>query len=420
MEEGMLLGYKVNAKGIKVCPDKVEAILSLPSLKCLKDVQKLSGKLASLNRFMSKSTEKSLPFFKTLKKCTKKSEFQWTTEAKAPFKQMKQLIAELPTLTAPMEKEELIIYLVAAKVAMSAVLMMEREAKQMTIYFVNRVLQVPKINYNPMEKLVLDLAHASKRLKRYFKEHTIIVVTDQPIKQGKGSVIVEEETSIWMTPIYEYFTEETLPEEKEMARAVWRKSRRYTIINGILYKKSYLEPWLRCVGPLQANYVVREIHEGSCSMHAGPRFVVYRPVLRNKQQKLTLMTSQWPFYKRGIDIAGPFSKGPGKAHRTMIKSSNGDTPLSLTYRTEAVIPVEIGSKQQSMKQEARKKMEKYYNSKVRNTSFKPGDLVYRNNNASHTKDSVKLSPKWEGPYEVTKALGKGAYKLKDRYGRPIS
>ncbi|GKD58561.1 hypothetical protein Tco_1296070 [Tanacetum coccineum] len=42
------------------------------------------------------------------------------------------------------------------------------------------------------------------------------------------------------------------------------------------------------------------------------------------------------------------------------------------------------------------KMEKYYNSKVRNTSFKPGDLVYRNNDASHAKDSRKLSPKWEG------------------------
>nr|GEU30795.1 reverse transcriptase domain-containing protein [Tanacetum cinerariifolium] len=49
VEEGMFLGYKVNNKGIKVCPDKVDDVLSLPSLKCLKDVQKLNGKLASLN-----------------------------------------------------------------------------------------------------------------------------------------------------------------------------------------------------------------------------------------------------------------------------------------------------------------------------------------------------------------------------------
>ncbi|GJY87739.1 reverse transcriptase domain-containing protein [Tanacetum coccineum] len=73
MKEGVFLSYKVNSNRLMVCPDKVEAVLSLPSPKCLKDVQILNGKLASLNRFLSKSAERSLPFFKTLKKCTKKS-----------------------------------------------------------------------------------------------------------------------------------------------------------------------------------------------------------------------------------------------------------------------------------------------------------------------------------------------------------
>ncbi|GJW21957.1 reverse transcriptase domain-containing protein [Tanacetum coccineum] len=115
VEEGMFLEYKVNTKGLKVCPDKVDAVLSLSSPKCLKDVQKLNGKHASLNRFLAKSAEKLLPFFKTLKKCMKKSDFHWTAEAEEAFKQMKQLIAELPMLTAPMEKEELIVYLASAK-----------------------------------------------------------------------------------------------------------------------------------------------------------------------------------------------------------------------------------------------------------------------------------------------------------------
>ncbi|GJY50093.1 reverse transcriptase domain-containing protein [Tanacetum coccineum] len=134
-EEGMFLGYKDNTKGITVCADKVDAFLSLPSLKCLKDVQKLNGKLESLN-----------------------SDFHWIEEAESAFKQMKQLIAELPTLTAPEEKEELIVYLAAAKKAVSAVLMTEREAKQMPIYFVSRALRGPKVNYTSMEKLVLALA----------------------------------------------------------------------------------------------------------------------------------------------------------------------------------------------------------------------------------------------------------------------
>ncbi|GJV08074.1 reverse transcriptase domain-containing protein [Tanacetum coccineum] len=157
VEEGMFLGYNVNTKGIKVCPDKVEAVLSL--------------------------AEKSLPFFKALKKCTKKSDFQWTAEAETAFKQMKKLIGELPTLTAPMEKEEQIVYLAAAREAVSAVLMTEREANQMPVYFVIRILQGPEINYTPLEKLVLALVHARKRLKRYLQAHPIIVITDQPIKQ---------------------------------------------------------------------------------------------------------------------------------------------------------------------------------------------------------------------------------------------
>ncbi|GJT82053.1 reverse transcriptase domain-containing protein [Tanacetum coccineum] len=183
MQEGMFLGYKVSTNGLRACPDKADTVLSLPSPRCIKDVQKLNGKLASLNRFLSKSAEKSLPFFKTLKKCTKKSDFQWTQEAEAAFKQMKKLIAELPTLTAPREHEELIIYLAAAKEAISAVLMTDREGKQIPVYFVSRALRGPEVNYTPMEKLVLALLSASKRLKRYFQAHTIVVITDQPIKQ---------------------------------------------------------------------------------------------------------------------------------------------------------------------------------------------------------------------------------------------
>ncbi|GJY86813.1 hypothetical protein Tco_0500839 [Tanacetum coccineum] len=126
----------------------------------------------------------------------------------------------------------------------------------------------------------------------------------------------------------------------------------------------------------------------------------------------------------------------------MIKSSNEDTPFSLTYGTEAEIgmptmrTVEVDMvrndealeinlyfleerREQAVIREAKSKakIEKYYNSKVRSISFKPEDLVYRSNEASHAKETGKLSPKWEGPYEVTEALGNGAYKLRDCNGK---
>ncbi|GKE90721.1 hypothetical protein Tco_1571816, partial [Tanacetum coccineum] len=71
-------------------------------------------------------------------------------------------------------------------------------------------------------------------------------------------------------------------------------------------------------------------------------------------------------------------------------------------------------REQAAIQEAKSKakMEKYYNTRVRSTSFRPGDLFYRNNESSRAEDGGKLGPKWEGPYEVTEALGKGAYRLR--------
>ncbi|GJW08637.1 reverse transcriptase domain-containing protein [Tanacetum coccineum] len=183
VEEGMFLGYQVNTKGIKICPDKADAVLSLQSPKCRKDVQKLNGKLASLNRFLAKSAEKSLPFFKTLKKWTKKSDFLWTEEAEAAFRQMKEHIAKLPMLTTLEEQEELIIYLAASKEA---------------------ALKGPKVNYTSMEKLVLALLHASKRLKRYFQAHPIIVVTDQPIKNILSNPEVTGRMQKWSIQLGEF------------------------------------------------------------------------------------------------------------------------------------------------------------------------------------------------------------------------
>ncbi|GJW09937.1 reverse transcriptase domain-containing protein [Tanacetum coccineum] len=128
------------------------------------------------------------------------------------------------------------------------------------------------------------------------------------------------------------------------------------------------------------------------------------------------------------------------AHETSIKQSNGETPFSLTYGSEAVIPAEIGIptyrtlmiregyNEEEMRlnlnllQERREvvaireakyktKMEQYYNKKVRPIGFRPGEFVYRRNEASRVEDQGKLGPKWEGPYRVTEAYENGSYKL---------
>nr|GEZ39150.1 reverse transcriptase domain-containing protein [Tanacetum cinerariifolium] len=141
MSEGVFLGYVITPEGIKPCPDKTTAVLQLPSPQTIKEVQSLNGKLASLNRFLSKSAEKSLPLFQTLKNCIKNSDFRWTTEAEQAFQQLKQHLLALPLLAAPKPQEELIMYLSATHGAISAVLLTERGTTQTPIYFISRALQ---------------------------------------------------------------------------------------------------------------------------------------------------------------------------------------------------------------------------------------------------------------------------------------
>ncbi|GJX89955.1 reverse transcriptase domain-containing protein [Tanacetum coccineum] len=181
--EGMFLGYVVGPEGIKPCLDKVVAVLQLPSPRTIKEVQSLNGKLAGLNRFLSKLAEKTLPLFKTLKNRAKKIDFYSTADAEKAFQELKQHLSELPTLVAPRPQEELIMYLSVSHGAVGAVLMTERDTVQTPVYFISRALQGPELNYTPMEKLILALVFAAKRLRRYFQAHPIAVITNQPIKQ---------------------------------------------------------------------------------------------------------------------------------------------------------------------------------------------------------------------------------------------
>nr|GEZ37898.1 reverse transcriptase domain-containing protein [Tanacetum cinerariifolium] len=82
--------------------------------------------------------------------------------------------------------------------------MMGREAKQMPIYFVSRALRGLELNYTSMEKLVLALVYASKRLKRHLHAHPIIVITDQPIQQILSRPEVAGRLQKWSIKLGEY------------------------------------------------------------------------------------------------------------------------------------------------------------------------------------------------------------------------
>nr|GEU48532.1 ribonuclease H-like domain-containing protein [Tanacetum cinerariifolium] len=109
---------------------------------------------------------------------------------------------------------------------------------------------------------------ASTRFAYLTKQVLVEVLKEKSIEETEIHAAVEEERHSWMTPLPEYLMDDTLPAEVKKANFFKIKSRQYAVINGVLYRNSFLKPWLRCVGPFQAEYVAREIHEGSCSMHS--------------------------------------------------------------------------------------------------------------------------------------------------------
>jgi hypothetical protein len=232
----------VSHRGIEANPDKVRAIEAMRPPARLKDVQRLTGSLAALSRFISRLAERALPFFKLMRGF---SPFTWTEEAERAFQEMKQYLTSLPVLVAPDPGETLFLYLAATAEVISMVLVTERSEHlsqgapadppagegcpasttpttgptsegparsqpeetpsdlgsggspaqaegsspagrvrtvQKPVYYVSEVLHEAKARYPEMHKLLYTILIASRKLRHYFQAHKIVVVTSYPLR----------------------------------------------------------------------------------------------------------------------------------------------------------------------------------------------------------------------------------------------
>ena len=133
---GKFLGFMVSQRGITVNLEKVRVIMELAPPKTVKDVQSLNGKIATLNKFVSRATDKCLPFFRTLKRS-----FEWTDECQQTFENLKVYISSPPLLSPSRPGEELYLYLAVSQVAVSAALVREEDGSQKPVYFTSRVFR---------------------------------------------------------------------------------------------------------------------------------------------------------------------------------------------------------------------------------------------------------------------------------------
>ena len=179
VSSGKFLGFMVSQRGIDANLEKVKAILEMSSPKTIKEVQSLIGRVASLNRFVFKATDKCLPFFKTLKKA-----FAWTEECETTFQELKHYLSNPSLLSLSKEGKNLFLYLAVSITAVSAALIREENRLQLPVYYVSQAFQGAEARYPRIEKITFALIVASRKLRPYFQANPIIVMTYQPIKKA--------------------------------------------------------------------------------------------------------------------------------------------------------------------------------------------------------------------------------------------
>jgi len=162
--------------------------MAKPSSK--KEVQKLTGRVAALNKFILRLAEGNLPFFKVLMGGDK---VEWGPEQSEAFKQLKNYTATNLLVTVPEPETPLLLYVVASKHAVSAVLV-KKEQKgiiQRPIYYVSKALSRAKLNHIKIKKIAYVVLTVSRKLKHYFQSHGIKVPTSQPL----GDILRNKEAS---------------------------------------------------------------------------------------------------------------------------------------------------------------------------------------------------------------------------------
>ena len=135
--------------------------------------------MAALNRFISRSTDRCRPFFLVLHKW---KEFEWSDECVVTFQQLKQYLSRPPIMSSPVVDEVLFAYIAVTFYAISFVLIRVDSGIQRPVYYVSKSFNEAEVRYLPLEKAILVVVHATRKLPHYFQAYIVVVLTQLPLK----------------------------------------------------------------------------------------------------------------------------------------------------------------------------------------------------------------------------------------------
>ena len=165
----------------------------------------MTGQLASLNRFISRSAKKCLPFFKALKGS---ENFQWGKEQDKAFADLKLYLENLAVRTSPSPKAELLLYIASSGSAVSVALVEERmfegAPKQYPISFISEALSGSKLLYSEMEKMAYVKVMVARKLWHYFQSIKIKVPASYPLQDMFENREASDRIGKWATQLAAY------------------------------------------------------------------------------------------------------------------------------------------------------------------------------------------------------------------------
>ncbi|XP_057461085.1 uncharacterized protein LOC130751495 [Actinidia eriantha] len=386
VSSGKFLGFLVTKRGIEANSDQIQALITMNSPKNIREVQQLTRRVAALNRFISKLADKCLPFFRILRK---NQTFQWDEES---------------------ENNVLVAQGVSRFAAITHCSYNRRGTLRISVHLAYRKPETtpPKVETPKEQSSNKDLARWILFVDGSFNQHecgTRLIIQTSSREQMEYAI-------------------------KIGFKATNDEAEYIALLAGLRVEAELGAEFLDIFSDSQlvVNQVQGDYHTKDT------RMIAYLDEVRLERSK-----SEWAEELPSILWA----------YHTTSRIPTGETPYSMIFKTESVIPVEIGMpnfrtsnfdkennielrlnldllnekrEMAELRQVAYKcQVTKYYNQRVKHRSFLLGDLVLRKVTLSTKEPNAgKLGPTWEGPYKVIKVSRPRTYWLEDLSGKALS
>jgi hypothetical protein len=203
VESGHLLGFIVSRHGTWVDPLKVEAILNLPPLSTLRQLQSLQGKANFLRRFIPNYVEITRGFTRLLNKY---SDFIWDTIANNAFEALKLSLMRASLLFPPDYSRDYFLYLVSLEYTIGMVLVQEDDVHDKhVIYYLSQSLTSTEIKYQHVEKLALAIVQSVQRFRYYIlSRKTTMISHCNPMQHILTRQLLGGKYSKWIVILQEF------------------------------------------------------------------------------------------------------------------------------------------------------------------------------------------------------------------------